>query len=307
MRIWQAVGFTIGFVIAELLTFHHRVWVLLGTVTIAAIVNLILEFTTQSREELLPCIYRKRPPKSCDSSESSGVTKKEGSDTSLPNLDINKGPAMDNELPHQDHHTSNNSSVGQNPMFIMYGGRRPSAMSTWSADSLDGTLPLNSTDSAITTMNGGMLLQQNGQNPLFVMYNGRRPSTDSMNSYKLSEGVNSFSVCGGGSSSRRPSAVSTISADSLDGTQPLIVSSDSNPHLQQTTPSPYPPLTITTVPYVSSDVPVRVLSPIHECEDDNEENPAITKDSSTSLATIQRSNSYMAALDDEVSIEYSRC
>ena len=275
---------------------------LLGTVTIAAIVNLILEFTTQSREELLPCIYHKRHPKSCDSSESSGVTKEEGSDTSSPNLDMNKEPS---EFPHQDHHT-NKGSVGQNPMFIMYGGRRPSAMSTWSADSLDGTLPSNSTGSAITTTNDGMLLQQNGQNPLFVMYNGRRPSIDSMNSYKLSEGVNSFSVCGGGPS-RRPSAVSTISADSLDGTQPLIVSSDSNPHLQQITPTPYPPLTITTVPYVSSDVPVRVLSPIHECEDDNEENPAITKDSSTSLAPIQRSNSYMAALDDGVSIEYSRC
>ena len=283
--------------IAELLSFHHRVWVLLGTVTIAAIVNLILEFMTQSREELLPCIYRRRQSKSCDSSESSSVTKEEGSDRSSPN----KEPATDCEPSHQDHH-SNNSSVGQNPMFILYGGRRPSAMSTWSADSLDGTLPSNST--IATTMNGGMLLQQNGQNPLFVVYNGRRPSTDSMNSYKLNEGVNRFSVCGG-DLSRRPSAVSTVSADSLDGTRPLIVSSDSNPDPHQTTP--YPPLVITTIPYMSSDIPVRVLSPIHECEDDNEENPAITKASSTSSAAIQRSNSYMAALDDEVSIEYSRC
>ena len=324
MRIWQAVGFTVGFITAELLSFQHRVWVLLGTVTIAAIVNLILEFTTQSKEELLPCVYRGRSRKSCDkdSESSSAMTeeKKEGEGsssmcTSSPNLDTNhKDPAMDHcELAHQDLNSTTNGCVGQNPMFIMYGGRRPSTMSMWSADSLDGTLPSNSTDSATTagailaTTNGGgskLLLQQNGQNPLFVMYNGRRPSTDSVNSYKLLG--ERESRCGGGS--RRPSAVSIISADSLDGTRPLISSSDSDP------PYAYPPLIITTVPCMGSDVhvpppPIRVLSPIHEHEDDNEEEDLaiITNDSSTSSTGIHRSNSYMAALDSEVSMEYSRC
>lgn len=282
--------------IAELLSFQHRVWVLLGTVVIAAIVNLILEFTTQSREELLPCVYHKRcGPKSCSNdseSSSAAATKEECGNTASPKSDINKEPTM-SELTRD--HCSNGGSVGQNPIFIMYGGRRPSAMSMWSADSLDGTLPSTSTNptACTTTMNGGTLLQQNGQNPLFVMYDGRRPSTDSISSYKGLSNLN-----------RRPSAASIISADSLDGTQPLILSSDSN-----TTPS-YPPLSITTIPYVNSDiVPARVLSPIHECEDDNnEEHPAIIKEnSSTSSATIQRSNSYIAALDDAVSVEYSRC
>ena len=300
MRIWQAVGFTIGFVIAELLSFQHRVWVLLGTVVIAAIVNLILEFTTQSREELLPCVYHKRRgQKSCSiDSESSNTaaTIEEGGNTSSPKSDVSKEPAVSELTQDLDH--SNGGSIGQNPIFIMYGGRRPSAMSMWSADSLDGTLPsTDSTTCASATDGGGALLQQNCQNPLFVMYNGRRPSTDSINSYK---GVSSFVV----DLNRRPSAVSTFSADSLDGTRPLILSSDSD-----ATPF-YPPLTITTVPYVSSDtVPVRVLSPIHECEDDNnEEHPAVIKEnSSASSTTIQRSNSYLAALNDAVAVEYSKC
>lgn len=272
---------------------------LLGTVAIAAIVNLILEFTTQSKEELLPCVYRRRHRTSCDNSESSSVaTKEEGED-------IKKVPAMDGSEPAHQVYLANSGSVGQNPMFIMYGGRRPSAMSTWSADSLDGTLPSNSTtdSAALATVNNGdggtLLLQQNGQNPLFVMYNGRRPSADSINSYKLD--------------GRRPSGISIVStADSLDGTLPLVASSDSNPRPphRETPCTTYPPLVVTTVPYVGSDVPIsRVLSPIHEYEDDNEEeNPAvITKESRASSATIQRSNSYTAALDDAVSMEYSRC
>lgn len=283
---------------------------LLATVAVAAIVNIILEFTTQSKEELLPCVYRRQRRKSCDNSESSSVATKEegeGSNTSSPKVNTKKEPAMDHgELAHQDHITNTNCSIGQNPMFIMYGGRRPSTMSTWSADSLDGTLPSNSTDSALATVNNGgggiLLLQQNGQNPLFVMYNGHRPSTESINSYKLSE-----------RGDRRPSGVSAIyAADSLDGTLPQIASSDSNPspsHCETTPCTNYPPLVVTTVPYVGSDVPVRVLSPIHEYEDDDSEgeNPAITKDSRTSSGKIQRTNSYMAALDDAVSMEYSRC
>ena len=280
---------------------------LLATVSVAAVVNVILEFTTQSKEELLPCVYRRRRHhKSCDNSEPSSVATKEegeGSNTSSPNLDIKKGPARRELI------TNINCSVGQNPMFIMYGGRRPSTMSTWSADSLDGTLPSNSTDCATlapTVNNGGdgmLLLQQNGQNPLFVMYNGRRPSTESINSYRLSE-----------RGDRRPSGVSAIYAtDSLDGTLPQIASSYSNPpppHCETTTPcTNYPPLVVATVPYVGSDAAVRVLSPIHECEDDDSEgeNPTITKDSRTSSGTIQRTNSYMAALDDAVGMEYSRC
>ena len=236
---------------------------------------------TQSREELLPCVYRRQSHGSYDNGESSGSTE-ESNNTSSPKLDTSKVP-VDGELT-QDHH----NSVGQNPIFIMYSGRRPSAMSTWSADSLDGALPSISTNSAAA--DGGTLLQQqNGQNPMFVMYNGRRPSTDSINSERMSN-----FVCG---NSRRPSAVSNLSTDSLDGTRPLLANSNSN---TQTTP--YPPLTITSVTCVSSDLPIRVLSPIHECENDNEEHPTIIRDSSK--ISIQRSRSYMAALNDA---EYSQC
>ena len=272
----------IGFATAKLLSFHHRVWVLLATVILAAVVSLIIEFTTQSREELLPCVYRKRDLKMQENSESNSETK-EGNNT--PKLDTSKGP-VDCELT-QDHH----NGVGQNPIFIMYSGRRPSAMSTWSADSLDGALPSTSTNS-VTTDGRTLLHQQNGQNPIFVMYNGRRPSTDSINSYKQNKGMSG--------NSRRPSAVSTLSADSLDGTRSLLASSNSN-----TQTAPYPPLMITTVTCMSSDMPIQVLSPIHECEDDNKEHPTIIRDSSK--ISIQRSRSYMAALNDAVNTKYSHC
>lgn len=263
MRIWQAVGFTAGFVIAEILGFHHRVWVLLATVIVAAIVGMIIEFTTQSKEELLPCIFHKKqhPKPSSDDTQSSGSASDVGAE-------LTRGEC-------------NNHRVAQNPMFIVYGGRRPSAMSTWSADSLDSVQPSTVNDSTppATVVNGGMLLQQNGQNPIFVMYNGRRPSAGS-----VSSALTHSDAC-------RPSAVvpATISVDREDGRRPLVTSSDS-------ISTPCPPLVITTVPYVGSDLPARVLSPIHESEDDNEGHPAVIKNSS--ITSIQRSDSYMAALCD---------
>ena len=64
MRIYQAVGFTIGFAMAELLNFNSRLWVLLSAAVLAILCSMIIELTTQSKEDLLPCIYRRRTPRS---------------------------------------------------------------------------------------------------------------------------------------------------------------------------------------------------------------------------------------------------
>ena len=55
LRIWQAIGFTVGFASAEFLTIEGRLWILLGTVILAAIFNLLVECNTQTKEQLMPC------------------------------------------------------------------------------------------------------------------------------------------------------------------------------------------------------------------------------------------------------------
>ena len=170
MRIWQACGLVICFTITEVVSFRGRVLVLLGTVLLAGIVNLIIEFTTQSREELLPCVYciRKRRPKSCSGGGeyTSNVDNKELENGMLSNSSSTKLTKDAAKTPidelFQDH-----NSIGQNPMFIVYGGCMPNAsMSTYrSADSLESTLP--------STIN-----------PTFSMYHGHRPSLDSFSQDK---------------------------------------------------------------------------------------------------------------------------
>ena len=231
MRIWQGVGFTIGFAMAKLLSFRLYLWVLLSTVVLAAIVNVILELTTQSREGVLPCIYR-RHRKSCDDVESSGATNM-SSRRSLPESGQGIIKGQSDEVPSQEH-----KKLSQNPIFTVYQGHRPSAMSTWSADSLDGTLPSTSAISA-----AGQSLHQNRQNPIFVEYEGHQLSTDSASVNKnktfpqsTSEGAhNVHAMC---STGRRPSATSLF-ADSLDGTLPSVSS-----HLNAQC---HPPPTTTTV------------------------------------------------------------
>ena len=204
MRIWQATGFTIGFAMAEILSFNSRLWVLLATAILATLCSVIIELTTQSKEELLPCVYRKRTPRSNEKSESAGVT-------------IVDRESERNEPINEDH-----SIVTQNPVFVMYQGRRPSAMSNWSSESLDGAAILPST-SVNTDSN---VLHQNGQIPKY-----HQPSTDSMTSgtgkiFPQNEG-------------QRQSAAST---DNSNGTLP-VVSVGLDPAQK-----------------------VRVLSPIEECE-----------------------------------------
>ena len=278
---------------AELLPFRGRLWVLFGTVVLAAVVNLILEFTTQSKEDLLLCVYYKQRRKARGDAESGGASSENTESTgsfSSAGLD-QEGAAVAEEL------TKDNNTVGQNPIFIMYQGRRPSAMSTYSADSLDGVMPSLSSTADLP------VLQANGQNPLFMMHQGRRPS-----------------------------AVSTCSADSLDGVLPSTSSTVDMPGIltnygrrssiesrgrseyrrgsagrlldpslddqsvnANSSVNRYPPVTVTTMAYVDSGDLVRALSPIREFE--SEEEHTLTVADSRKLS-IQRSDSYMEALNN---------
>lgn len=117
---------------------------LLGTVILAGIVNLVIEFTTQPKEELLPCIYRKQCPKENNNMLSNSSSTKLAQDTIKEPVDeLFKG----------------HNSSGQNPIFIVYGGRRPSSLS---GDSLDTNKP-----------------STNNLSSLVCNINGHRPSLDS--------------------------------------------------------------------------------------------------------------------------------
>ena len=98
IRIWQALGFTVGFVAAELLPLEGLLSLLLVTVAFATLFNIIVEFRTQTKEQLLPYVYR---------------STKSGSETeSVPSQ---------YEVPSPSSHT--------NALFAVYGGRRPSTLS----------------------------------------------------------------------------------------------------------------------------------------------------------------------------------
>ena len=126
MRIYQAAGFAIGFVMEELLSFNSRLCVLLTAAVLATLCSVIIELTTQSKENLLPCIYRRQTPSSRAKKSESG---------SSTNVRVD-----------QDHESieppdREQAGVHQNPiLFLVYQGRWPSAMSDWSADSLDGAM-----------------------------------------------------------------------------------------------------------------------------------------------------------------------
>ena len=124
MRIYQAAGFTIGFAMAELLSFNSRLCMLLTAAVLATLCSVIIELTTQSKEDLLPCIYRRllhQEPKKSGSGSSTNVRVDQDHESIEP---------PDREQ----------AGVHQNPIFLVYQGRRPSAMSDWSADCLDGAM-----------------------------------------------------------------------------------------------------------------------------------------------------------------------
>ena len=125
MRIYQAAGFTIGFAMAELLNFNSRLLVLLSAVVLATLCSMIIELTTQSKEDLLPCIYHRQTPRSSTANKLESVSA------------TNANQEHENvEPPDQEE-----AGVHQTPIFLAYGGRRPSAMSDRSTDSLDGADP----------------------------------------------------------------------------------------------------------------------------------------------------------------------
>lgn len=151
MRIWQATGFTIGFAMAEVLSFNNRLWVLLSAAVLATLCSIIFEFTAQSKEELLPCVYHRQ-------SRRSNGNKSEPGD--MTNNDQKHNESGRNKPIDEDQH--------QNPIFNVYQGRRPSSMSNWSADSLDGA-NIGSTN---INLDWGKEPQANRQNPSPVMNGG---------------------------------------------------------------------------------------------------------------------------------------
>lgn len=58
VRIWQAFGFTAGFATAEILSLEARLWLLLATVSFATLCSLMVEFKTQTKAQLLPCVSK---------------------------------------------------------------------------------------------------------------------------------------------------------------------------------------------------------------------------------------------------------
>ena len=162
---------------------------LLGTVILAGIVNLVVEFTTQPKEEVLPCIYHKRRTKESDMLSNSSSTK-------LTQVTV-KEPI--DEL-FKDHNGS-----GRNPIFIVYGGRRPSAsVSTLSGDSLESNLP--------STMNLTSLT-----------YNDHRPSLDSISQNERLTGRNSKSTLFVVSSSKILSSLDPIRESEDNRDHPSII------------------------------------------------------------------------------------
>jgi len=103
IRIWQAFGFTVGFVSAELLPVEGRLSLLLVTVAFTTLFNFIVEFRTQEREQLLPCI--------CRSTAREGDSKAERAPS----------PTEESRIPSPSSHI--------NALFAAYGGRRPSTFS----------------------------------------------------------------------------------------------------------------------------------------------------------------------------------
>ena len=214
MRMWQALGLVICFTTAEAISFHAQVLVLLGTVILAGIVNVIVEFTTQPKEELFPCVYRKRRPKENDNMLSNSSSTKLTQDTVKEPID---------DI------FSDHTTAAQNPIFIVYEGRRPSAsVSTLSGDSLESNPP--------STMKLTSLI-----------CNGHRPGLDSASQDERLTSRNSRS----------------------------------------------------TLFVVSSSKTLSSLDPIKEYEE-NRDHPSIID---SHKASIQRSPSYLAALNNIVTVD----
>lgn len=70
LRIWLAIGFTLGFIIAELLDLHSKVWLMLGAVVVALSCALAIELLTRFN---LSCTRRSysvnRVSADCDTSD----------------------------------------------------------------------------------------------------------------------------------------------------------------------------------------------------------------------------------------------
>lgn len=113
LRIWLATGFTIGFASAKIITVEGRLWVLLGTLVVAVLCNLIVEFRSQSKQQLLPCIY---PPSKKDQN----------------NDDNNEDEEATKPQSYEHEPSVTQSPSHTNALFAAYSGRRPSDWSVMS-------------------------------------------------------------------------------------------------------------------------------------------------------------------------------
>jgi len=135
IRIWQAFGFTVGFVSAELLPVEGRLSLLLVTVAFTILFNLIVEFRTQEKEQLLPCI--------CRSTAKEGDSKTERAPS----------PTEESRIPSPSSHT--------NALFAAYGGRRPSMFSNEGApySQRASAIPCPMNESALAPVNETVLTE----------------------------------------------------------------------------------------------------------------------------------------------------
>lgn len=132
LRIYLALGFAIGFAMAELLTLKVNIGISLGIIGLAVLSNLIVEFTTQSKHSLFPCVFRRNkkvPLNTCEKHEPTNTELEHGlsgiseSISQINTVEEVEGPQ----------HTNN-------VLFQAYNGRRPS---NWSVVS-DSDSPVES-------------------------------------------------------------------------------------------------------------------------------------------------------------------
>lgn len=107
-----------GFASAKLLTIEGQLWILLGTVVLAAVFNLLVELNTQTKDQLMPCCSR--------SSRKGNFPTTSTPHNIKPDVHISDPPK---------------SPSCSNILFTAYDGRRPSGWNI-ACDSSQG-LPFN--------------------------------------------------------------------------------------------------------------------------------------------------------------------
>ena len=126
MRIWQGLGFCVGFATAKLLPLEGRLGTLCGVVILAAVCHIIIHLISKSKRTLCSC---------CPT-----IKKTDQDDSTSGSLDA--GPPQLNDRRDSLYNAPPAASAGMNTMFETYQERRPSA---WSMQSyFDGEFDYSS-------------------------------------------------------------------------------------------------------------------------------------------------------------------